>query len=86
LIKVVNHTVQGKLETQLRPQSYYWFSYEKKTSVQTGRLQVVQSFDQHPKTIQEAAVKLLNAISVKQTNAALRLAGAMRKSNTPVTE
>ncbi|WP_420976452.1 hypothetical protein [Bacillus vallismortis] len=86
LIQVGNQTVQGKLETQLRPQAYYWFSYEKKTSEQTGRLQVVQSFDQHPKTIQEAAGKLLNAISVKQTNAALMMAGAMLKSKTPVTE
>lgn len=31
LIQVGNQTVQGKLETQLRPQAYYWFSYEKKT-------------------------------------------------------
>lgn len=29
LIQVGNQTVQGKLETQLRPQAYYWFSYEK---------------------------------------------------------
>lgn len=29
LIQVGNQTIQGKLETQLRPQAYYWFSYEK---------------------------------------------------------
>ncbi|MCY8185272.1 hypothetical protein MOC31_16730, partial [Bacillus inaquosorum] len=81
-----NQTVQGKLETQLRPQAYYWFSYEKKTAEQTGRLQVVQSFDQNPKTIQDAAGKLLNAISVKPSNTALMMTGAMLKSKTPVTE
>lgn len=86
LIQVGNQTVQGKLETQLRPQAYYWFSYEKKTAEQTGRLQVVQSFDQNPKTIQDAAGKLLNAISVKTSNAALMMTGAMLKSKTPVTE
>ncbi|MGC8261060.1 hypothetical protein ACP2W8_15920 [Bacillus subtilis] len=86
LIQVGNQTVQGKLETQLRPQAYYWFSYEKKTAEQTGRLQVVQSFDQNPKTIQDAAGKLLNAISVKPSNAALMMTGAMLKSKTPVTE
>lgn len=86
LIQVGNQTVQGKLETQLRPQAYYWFSYEKKTAEQTGRLQVVQSFDQNPKTIQDAAGKLLNAISVKKSNAALMMTGAMLKSKTPVTE
>ncbi|MCY7757022.1 hypothetical protein [Bacillus inaquosorum] len=86
LIQVGNQTVQGKLETQLRPQAYYWFSYEKKTAEQTGRLQVVQSFDQNPKTIQDAAVKLLNAISVKPSNTALMMTGAMLKSKTPVTE
>ncbi|MDP4122896.1 MAG: hypothetical protein Q8917_07380 [Bacillota bacterium] len=86
LIQVGNQTVQGKLETQLRPQAYYWFSYEKKTAEQTGRLQVVQSFDQNPKTIQDAADKLLNAISVKTSNAALMMTGAMLKSKTPVTE
>ncbi|MFT4400957.1 hypothetical protein ACMX2I_13195 [Bacillus sp. SW14] len=86
LIQVGNQTVQGKLETQLRPQAYYWFSYEKKTAEQTGRLQVVQSFNQNPKTIQEAAGKLLNAISVKPSNAALMMTGAMLKSKTPVTE
>ncbi|MCY9066337.1 hypothetical protein [Bacillus inaquosorum] len=86
LIQVGNQTVQGKLETQLRPQAYYWFSYEKKTTEQTGRLQVVQSFDQNPKTIQDAAGKLLNAISVKPSNTALMMTGAMLKSKTPVTE
>ncbi|MGW6083516.1 hypothetical protein ACWF1R_13340, partial [Bacillus subtilis] len=86
LIQVGNQTVQGKLETQLRLQAYYWFSYEKKTAEQTGRLQVVQSFDQNPKTIQDAAGKLLNAISVKPSNAALMMTGAMLKSKTPVTE
>ncbi|ASB60874.1 hypothetical protein SC22_13085 [Bacillus sp. A053] len=85
LIQVGNQTVQGKLETQLRPQAYYWFSYEK-TAEQTGRLQVVQSFEQNPKTIQDAAGKLLNAISVKPSNAALMMTGAMLKSKTPVTE
>lgn len=58
----------------------------KKTAEQTGRLQVVQSFDQNPKTIQDAAGKLLNAISVKTSNAALMMTGAMLKSKTPVTE
>ncbi|MGG1016252.1 hypothetical protein ABE169_13965 [Bacillus subtilis] len=86
LIQVGNQTVQGKLEAQLRPQAYYWFSYEKKTAEQTGRLQVVQSFDQNPKTIQDAAGKLLNAMSVKTSNAALMMTGAMLKSKTPVTE
>lgn len=85
LIQVGNQTVQGKLEAQLRPQAYYWFSYEKTTAEQ-GRLQVVQSFDQNPKTIQDAAGKLLNAISVKPSNAALMMTGAMLKSKTPVTE
>ncbi|NLS39630.1 MULTISPECIES: hypothetical protein [Bacillus] len=85
LIQVGNQTVQGKLETQLRPQAYYWFSYEK-TAEQTGRLQVVQSFEQNPKIIQDAAGKLLNAISVKPSNAALMMTGAMLKSKTPVTE
>ncbi|MCY8454741.1 hypothetical protein MOC98_18055 [Bacillus spizizenii] len=86
LIQVGNQTVQGKLETQLRPQAYCWFSYEKKTAEQTGRLQVVQSFDQNPKTIRDAAGKLLNAISVKPSNTALMMTGAMLKSKTPVTE
>ncbi|WP_286058543.1 hypothetical protein [Bacillus mojavensis] len=86
LIQVGNQTIQGKLETQLRPQAYYWFSYEKKPAEQTGRLQVVQSFDQNPKTIQDAAGKLLNAISVKPSNASLMMAGAMLKSKTPITE
>ncbi len=86
LIQVGNQTIQGKLEIQLRPQAYYWFSYEKKTTEQTGRLQVVQSFDQNPKTIQDAAGKLLNAISVKPSNAALMMTGAMLKTKTPVTE
>ncbi|MEW5068213.1 hypothetical protein ABVK62_10700 [Bacillus subtilis] len=86
LIQVGNQTVQGKLETQPRPQAYYWFSYEKKTAEQTGRLQVVQSFDQNPKTIQDAAGKLLKAMSVKTSNAALMMTGAMLKSKTPVTE
>ncbi|OBA08686.1 hypothetical protein A9D36_05295 [Bacillus subtilis] len=86
LIQVGNQTIQGKLETQLRPQAYYWFSYEKKTAEQTGRLQVVQSFDQNTKTIQDAAGKLLNAMSVKPSNAALMMTGAMLKSKTPVTE
>ncbi|MCI4170571.1 hypothetical protein MMJ17_21550, partial [Bacillus spizizenii] len=64
---------------------YYWFSYEKTTAEQ-GRLQVVQSFDQIPKSIQDAAGKLLNAISVKPSNAALMMTGAMLKIKTPVTE
>lgn len=86
LIQVGNQTIQGKLEAQLRPQAYYWFSYEKKTAEQTGRLQVVQSFEQTPKTIQDAAGKLLNAMSMKPSNAALMMTGAMLKSKTPVTE
>lgn len=86
LIQVGNQTVQGKLETQLRPQAYYWFSYEKKTAEQTGRLQVVQSFDQNPKTIHDAAGKLLHAISLRPSNTALMMTEAMLKSKSPVTE
>ncbi|MCY7785078.1 hypothetical protein MOB06_20380, partial [Bacillus sp. S20C3] len=81
-----NQTVQGKLETQLRPQAYYWFSYEKNTAEQIGRLQVVQSFDQNPKTIQDAAGKLLHAISLRPSNTALMMTEAMLKSKSPVTE
>lgn len=29
LIQVGDQAIQGKLETKLRPQAYYWFSYEK---------------------------------------------------------
>ncbi|CUB24701.1 hypothetical protein BN2127_JRS7_02597 [Bacillus subtilis] len=86
LIQVGNQTVQGKLETQLRPQAYYWFSYEKNTAEQIGRLQVVQSFDQNPKTIQDAAGKLLHAISLRPSNTALMMTEAMLKSKSPVTE
>ncbi|SCV41156.1 FIG01230345: hypothetical protein [Bacillus subtilis] len=86
LIQVGNQTVQGKLETQLRPQAYYWFFYEKNTAEQIGRLQVVQSFDQNPKTIQDAAGKLLHAISLRPSNTALMMTEAMLKSKSPVTE
>ncbi|MCY8513351.1 hypothetical protein [Bacillus atrophaeus] len=86
LIQVGDQTIQGKLETKLRPQAYYWFSYDKKPAEQMGRLQVVQHFDQNPATVQEAAGKLLSAISIKPSNTSLLMTSAMLKSNQPITE
>lgn len=57
--------MQGKLETALRPQAYYWFSYDKQPAEKTGRLHVIDQFEGSPKTVQEAAGRLLNALSVK---------------------
>ena len=42
--------MQGKLETALRPQAYYWFSYDKQPAEKTGRLHVIDQFEGSPKT------------------------------------
>lgn len=85
-IQIGNSVPQGKLETPLAANTYYWFSYEKKPDEPAGRLQVVETFDQNPKTMQDAAVKLLNGLSLKRTNEALFLVGAMLKEQQPIKE
>ncbi|MBG9917289.1 hypothetical protein P9D51_20805 [Bacillus sonorensis] len=85
-IQIGNTKWQGKLETPLAANTYYWFSYEKKPGEQTGRLQVVEAFDKNPKTMQEAAVKLLNGLSLKRTKEALFLVGSLLKEQQPIRE
>ena len=85
-IQIGNSVLQGKLETPLAANTYYWFSYEKNPDEPAGRLQVVEAFDQNPKTMQDAAVKLLNGLSLKRTNEALFLVGAMLKEQQPIKE
>ncbi|NUJ17115.1 hypothetical protein FKN04_11040 [Bacillus glycinifermentans] len=85
-IQIGNSVLQGKLETPLAANTYYWFSYEKKPDEPAGRLQVVEAFDKNPKTMRDAAVKLLNGLSLKRTNEALFLVGAMLKEQQPIKE
>ncbi|KXZ14932.1 glycosyl transferase [Bacillus nakamurai] len=86
LIQIGSQTIQGKLETEIRPQAYYWFSYEKQPAEKMGRLQVVDQFEDSPKTVQDAAGRLLNALSIKPAPASLHIAGAFMKNKLPMTE
>lgn len=78
-IQIGNTKWQGKLEAPLKAGAHYWFSYEKKPDEATGRLQVVEAFDKNPKTVQDAAFKLLNGLSLKRTKEAVFLVGALLK-------
>ncbi|OIK22268.1 glycosyl transferase [Bacillus amyloliquefaciens] len=86
LIQIGGRTMQGKLETALRPQAYYWFSYEKQPAEKTGRLHVVDQFEGSPKTVQEAAGRLLNALSVKQGPVSQHIAETFIQQKLPMTE
>ncbi|WP_077736850.1 hypothetical protein [Bacillus sonorensis] len=77
---------QGKLEAPLKAGAHYWFSYEKKSGDPTGRLQVVEAFDKNPKTVQDAALKLLNGLSLKKTKEAVFLISALLKEQQPIKE
>ncbi|MDA7025880.1 hypothetical protein PJ311_04540 [Bacillus sp. CLL-7-23] len=85
-IQVGNTKWQGRLETPLTTNTYYWFSYEKKADEPQGRLQVVEAFDKNPKTVQDAAVKLLDGLSLKSTKEAVFLVGALLKEQQPIKE
>ncbi|MFH6681536.1 glycosyl transferase [Bacillus amyloliquefaciens] len=86
LIQIGGRTMQGKLETALRPQAYYWFSYEKQPAEKTGRLHVVDQFEGSPKTVQEAAGRLLNALSVKPGPVSQHIAETFMHQKLPMTE
>ncbi|MDA1475557.1 hypothetical protein [Bacillus changyiensis] len=85
-IQIGNTKWQGRLETPLTTNTYYWFSYEKKADEPQGRLQVVEAFDKSPKTVQDAAVKLLDGLSLKSTKEAVFLVGALLKEQQPIKE
>ncbi|MCY8268381.1 hypothetical protein MOC48_18750, partial [Bacillus haynesii] len=85
-IQIGNTKWQGKLEAPLKAGAHYWFSYEKKPDEATGRLQVVEAFDKNPKTVQDAAFKLLNGLSLKRTKEAVFLVGALLKEQQPIRE
>ncbi|MEC3632480.1 glycosyl transferase [Bacillus velezensis] len=86
LIQIGGRTMQGKLETALRPQAYYWFSYDKQPAEKTGRLHVIDQFEGSPKTVQEAAGRLLNALSVKPGPVSLQIAETFMQQKLPMTE
>ncbi|MED2943060.1 hypothetical protein P4282_11345 [Bacillus swezeyi] len=85
-IQIGNTKWQGKLEAPLKAGAHYWFSYEKQLDEQMGRLQVVEAFDKNPKTVQGAAHKLLNGLSLKRTKEAVFLVGALLKEQQPIRE
>ncbi|MFT0800727.1 hypothetical protein VSK91_04565 [Bacillus swezeyi] len=85
-IQIGNTKWQGKLEAPLKAGAHYWFSYEKQPDEQMGRLQVVEAFDKNPKTVQDAAHKLLNGLSLKRTKEAVFLVGALLKEQQPIRE
>ncbi|MBW7976518.1 glycosyl transferase [Bacillus velezensis] len=86
LIQIGGRTMQGKLETALRPQAYYWFSYDKQPAEKIGRLHVIDQFEGSPKTVQEAAGRLLNALSVKPGPVSLQIAETFMQQKLPMTE
>ncbi|KAA6476499.1 hypothetical protein [Bacillus swezeyi] len=85
-IQIGNTKWQGKLEAPLKAGAHYWFSYEKQPDEQMGRLQVVEAFEKNPKTVQDAAHKLLNGLSLKRTKEAVFLVGALLKEQQPIRE
>ncbi|MCW1835637.1 glycosyltransferase [Bacillus xiamenensis] len=65
LVQIGSTKIKAQLAAQLKADSFYWFQFEQENGDSLNKLRPVQQFDQDPKTLKDAAAKLLEGLSLK---------------------
>ena len=64
LVQIGSTKIKAQLAAQLKADSF-WFQLEQEGGGSLSKLRPVQQFDQDPKTLKDAAAKLLEGLSLK---------------------
>ncbi|MCW4642723.1 glycosyltransferase [Bacillus safensis] len=65
LVQIGSTKIKAQLAAQLKADAFYWFQFEQEGGGSLNKLRPVQQFDQDPKTLKDAAAKLLEGFSLK---------------------
>ncbi|MBD3858180.1 glycosyltransferase [Bacillus sp. 28A-2] len=65
LVQIGTTKIKAQLAAQLKADAFYWFQFEQEAGGSLNKLRPVQQFDQDPKTLKDAAAKLLEGLSLK---------------------
>ncbi|TYS32620.1 glycosyltransferase [Bacillus pumilus] len=65
LVQIGSTKIKAQLAAQLKADAFYWFQFEQEGGGSLNKLRPVQQFDQDPKTLKDAAAKLLEGLSLK---------------------
>ncbi|KPN13483.1 glycosyltransferase [Bacillus australimaris] len=86
LVQIGSTKIKAQLAAQLKADAFYWFQFEQEGGGSLNRLRPVQQFDQDPKTLKDAAAKLLEGLSLKNGLENMLTATAFLKEKSVINE
>lgn len=86
LVQIGSTKIKAQLAAQLKADAFYWFQFEQEGGGSLNKLRPVQQFDQDPKTLKDAAAKLLEGLSLKNGLENMLTATAFLKEKSVINE
>ncbi|PCK21644.1 glycosyltransferase [Bacillus pumilus] len=86
LVQIGSTKIKAQLAAQLKADAFYWFQFEQEGGGSLNKLRPVQQFDQDPKTLKDAAAKLLEGLSLKNGLETMLTATAFLKEKSVINE
>ncbi|MDM5319910.1 glycosyltransferase [Bacillus altitudinis] len=86
LVQIGSTKIKAQLAAQLKADAFYWFQFEQEGGGSLNKLRPVQQFDQDPKTLKDAATKLLEGLSLKNGLENILTATAFLKEKSVINE
>ncbi|KEP27867.1 hypothetical protein [Bacillus zhangzhouensis] len=86
LVQIGTTKIKAQLAAQLKADAFYWFQFEQEGGGSLNKLRPVQQFDQDPKTLKDAAAKLLEGLSLKNGIENILTATAFLKEKSVINE
>ncbi|MEW6977723.1 glycosyltransferase [Bacillus pumilus] len=86
LVQIGSTKIKAQLAAQLKADAFYWFQFEQEGGGSLNKLRPVQQFDQDPKTLKDAAAKLLEGLSLKNGIENILTATAFLKEKSVINE
>lgn len=86
LVQIGSTKIKAQLAAQLKADAFYWFQFEQEGGDSLNKLRPVQEFDQDPKTLKDAAAKLLEGLSLKNGLENILTATAFLKEKSVINE
>ncbi|WP_226566426.1 glycosyltransferase [Bacillus stratosphericus] len=86
LVQIGSTKIKAQIAAQLKADAFYWFQFEQVGGGSLNKLRPVQQFDQDPKTLKDAAAKLLEGLSLKNGLEIMLTATAFLKEKSVINE
>ncbi|UYO36920.1 glycosyltransferase [Bacillus zhangzhouensis] len=86
LVQIGSTKIKAQLAAQLKADAFYWFQFEQEGGGSLNKLRPVQQFEQDPKTLKDAAAKLLEGLSLKNGLENMLTATAFLKEKSVINE